>query len=155
MDVAMGAPGSAGAGSRQRAKGVASMAQDGQARPNAGDASAEQRRRAKLSVARAGQPRAAAEGGKRARLTTTSGSVARELADKAAPARVVHGVSRLSRGQLKMVGVPHRAAVSMVIPEELKEAWNAEARAQGRSKTDLFEDVLLRYLRSKGWKLEG
>lgn len=84
--------------------------------------------------------------------SATVGQMAKDAG--AAPKRV-DGVSKLSDGRLKMVGVPHDAKIGMVIPRSLSDAWAAEAKAQGRSKTDLFEDMMLTYLKKHGWEIGG
>lgn len=90
---------------------------------------------------------------RRAVLSTgPTGGTAEEMARRATGRRIP-GVSRLAGGRLKMVGAAHDKRVGMVLPHELAEAWAAQAEAEGVSKTDLFEDMLLRHLKRKGWEL--
>ena len=93
--------------------------------------------------------------GRQARLSVPAKSeAAATLAAEAGEApKEVHGVVRLSDGRMKLVGVPHDYRVGMAIPRRLADAWGREAAERGITKTDLFEEIMLTWLRRNGWKI--
>lgn len=82
-----------------------------------------------------------------------SATVDRMAAEVGAAPKKIDGVYEMKDGRLKMIGARHDAKVGLAIPRALSEAWATEAKAKGITKTDLFEDLMLRYLRKSGWKL--
>lgn len=82
-----------------------------------------------------------------------SATVDRMAAEAGAAPRKIDGVYEMRDGRLKMIGARHDAKVGLAIPRALSEAWAAEAKTNGITKTDLFEDLMLRHLKKSGWKL--
>lgn len=82
-----------------------------------------------------------------------SATVDRMAAEVGAVPKKIDGVYEMKDGRLKMIGAKHDAKVGLAIPRVLSEAWAAEAKTKGITKTDLFEDLMLRYLKKSGWKL--
>ncbi len=81
---------------------------------------------------------------------TASAAIAQEAG---ASPRVLHDVYKLSDGRLKMIGVRHDARMGLVIPRTLADALTQAAQDRGITKTDLFEALVLEYLKKNGWEI--